>query len=52
MTAYTGKDTKNKEDSAQSCKIGAKFCLPCIVSKVLIAGALILLAIKVLMSHH
>lgn len=62
MTEFTENHLKNKQDSTQSCeaggkscsteKFGAKICTPCIISKLLIAGALIFLGIKWLMNYY
>lgn len=62
MTEFMDNNPKNKQDSTQSCeaggnscstgKIGIKFCTPCLISKLLIAGALIFLGIKWLMNYH
>ncbi len=62
MTEFTENHPKDKQDSTQSCgaggrscstvKNGTKFCTPCIISKLLIAGALIFLGIKWLMNYY
>lgn len=62
MNAHATKFTRNGKDDAHSCKIGdgscsikdfnAKPCLPCLISRMIMTGALIFLCIKALMNYY
>ncbi len=62
MNAYAEEFIKKEEHSAASCKIGGKrssierlgdkYCLACLISKLIMAGALLLLIITAWINTH